>query len=138
MAIWVVFNVVLALLPLAVTPLLKLFSAGGALAFDQTLLRDGELFFFSSTLSAASIGKTFELFLRGSQSVNIYTFLGLLLTLLLSAICLGVALSIKINRVPTATSTLTDGDIKMANASVAVGFLAIILSFVSFYQGGFK
>lgn len=141
-AIWVVFNVVLALLPLAVTPLFKSFTAGG-FQFDRKLLRDGELFFFSSSLSAASIGKAFELFLKGEPSSDIFVFLMLLLTLLLSAICFGGAISAKINRENNVVANqpaggLTDGEKNTANASLVVAVLAILLSFVSFYQGGFK
>jgi len=144
-AIWVAFNVILALIPLGITPLFRGFlNAAGGFGLDRKLFRDGELFFYSSTLSAASIGKTFELFLRHQQTPRIYTFLGLLMTLLLSAICFGAAVSVKLNREnliatnPQMANTLTEGDKRLANASLAVSFLAVVLSFVSFYQGGFK
>lgn len=151
-AIWLVFNVVLALLPLAVTPLFRSFTAGG-FQVDRRLLRDGELFFFSSSLSAASIGKTFELFLKGEPATNIFVLLVLLLTLVFSAICFGGAVSAKINRenglaiqsagasaasAGAGAAGLTDGEKNTANISLVVAVVAALFSFVASYQGGFK
>lgn len=137
-ALWITFNVIVALIPLAVSPLLSDLT-GARIKYNWELLRDGELFFFSSTLTAAAIGKLVELSIREGVLINPLTFAGLIVTLLFSAICFGASVVKKRSPeiAPTGT-TAPPGGLKLAKTSAVVAVLAAICSFVAFYQGGFK
>lgn len=142
--IWLAFNVALALLPLLMTPLFEIFNDVPGTRFNRKQIRDGQLFFFSSSLSATSIGKWVELLMRRLPPPNVFTLVMLIVILLVSALCFGSALSKRIRRElvtrrrPAEVRTLTDGDKAIANTSVAVALLAVVFSFIAFYQGGFR
>jgi hypothetical protein len=143
--IWVVLNLVLSLLPLIFCILFKFF-------FDLSvtwiqILKEGELFLFSTTLSANTISK---LILPSPSDPNsagiislvypqlslskVYTLIGLGFALLFSVAIFGALSLIKFN---------SSNQVSVRNRNYAVGALSCatissLLSFVSFAQGGMK
>jgi hypothetical protein len=144
-ALWIVFNVIIALLPLALSPwLASAFDAN--VRYDWRLLRDGELFFFSSALVAAAMGKMVELDARGDAPIHVLTFLALCLILLSSAMCFGAAVAGKSAREGRkgrgkrggARNGAPPSGEKLAKASVLAAVGAVLCAFYAFYQGGFR
>ena len=81
---WILFNVILALFPLVLNAILLPLS-GGMIKWKD-LLKDGELFFFSTSITASSIG---SIFLKRPSNLAFSVVLGsFLVILLITSSCL--------------------------------------------------
>jgi hypothetical protein len=142
---WIVLNLVLALVPLFVSILFKFFFSLSVTWIQ--ILKEGELFLFSTTVSAnaisklvlptpsetSSLGKIALVFPQLSPD-KAFTLIGLILILLLSTIIFGAMSLIKFNNLKK---------IKVGNRNYTFGAFGCaatssILSYIAFVQGGMK
>lgn len=140
---WLVFNVVLALLPLIVNFFILTIIKNQQKPDSvwREILKEGELFIFSSTISASSIG---TLVFRGfstntanssvtGPSALILTIIisSLIIVLLLSTASFGISTFAKFVRQNTSSDVIFD-DKRLSNASLAIAILASLLSYSAF------
>ena len=126
---WFFFNVVLALLPLLLN--LMLIQVGSIKTNWSELLKDGELFFFSTTIAASSIGAL--LFQNPSSPVLAsVTSYFLMVILMISTGMFALSSFLKLKQMDVI-------DKKVFSASSAwCAVITIFLSYVAFIQGGMK
>jgi hypothetical protein len=126
---WLFFNVILALLPLLLN--LILVKIGKVSTDRAELLKDGELFFFSTTIAASSVGTL--LFQSPSNPIIASIVSYFLMTIIMISTGL-FALSSFLKL------TKTEGIDKkiFSDSSVLCAAITIILSYFAFVQGGMK
>lgn len=143
---WFFINVVLALLPLIINlVVISMFKDNERRKWKWiNLFRDGELFFFSSTISATSIS---ELVLRDIQTsasnqisasnleyIHTFTLLPLMLVLLLSTVIFGCSAYTKLQEQLSGQQDSLLDDFRFSYGSIACAIAAIILGYVAFVQ----
>lgn len=127
---WFFFNVVLALLPLLLN--LILIRVGNIKTNWPELLKDGELFFFSTAISASSIG-TLLFQHPSSPLVASITSYFLILILIVSTGMFALSSFMKLKQMDDVIDKKVFG---LISAWCAV--IAIIISYIAFIQGGMK
>lgn len=139
---WFFINVVLALLPLIINlVVVSMFKEEERRKWKWiNLFRDGELFFFSSTISATSVS---ELVLGESQAstnnigyIHTLTLLPLMLVLLLSTVIFGCSAYTKLQEQLSGKGDSLLDDLRFSYGSVACAIASIILGYVAFLQSG--
>lgn len=145
---WFFINVVLALLPLIINlVVISMFKEEERRKWKWiSLFRDGELFFFSSTISATSIS---ELVLGNNQSstnsnvtndnvayVHTFTLLPLMLVLVVSTVIFGCAAYIKLQEQLSGKGNSLLDDFRFSYGSVACAIASTILGYIAFLQSG--
>ena len=122
---WVFFNVILALVPL----LLNFFLVKVARVTTtwHKMLKDGELYIFSSTIAAASIGKEF-LDSSSKDLTSTVTVFALIIILMLSAAMFSLSSFLKFREESCLDEKLFSG------GSISCAIVAGILSYVVFVQ----
>ena len=137
---WFFINVVLALLPLIINlVIVSMFKEEERRKWQWiNLFRDGELFFFSSTISATSIS---ELVLGSNQSstnnigyIHTFTLLPLMLVLLLSTVIFGCSAYTKLQKQLSGKGDSLLDDLRFSYGSVACAIASMILGYVAFLQ----
>jgi hypothetical protein len=126
---WFFFNVVLALLPLLLN--LILIQVGSIKTNWSELLKDGELFFFSTTIAASSIG---ALLFQSPSSLIVASITSYILIaiLMISTGMFALSSFLKLKQMDVI-------DKKVFSASSALcAIVTICLSYVAFVQGGMK
>lgn len=126
---WFFFNIVLALLPLLLN--LMLIKVGSVKTNWSELLKDGELFFFSTTIAASSIGTL--LFQEPSSPIiaSLVSYF-LMVILMISTGMFALSSFLKLKQMDVI-------DKKIFSASSAwCAVLTIVLSYFAFVQGGMK
>ncbi|MDJ0661123.1 MAG: hypothetical protein QNJ42_16780 [Crocosphaera sp.] len=136
---WLFFNVILALLPLLVNLLLIFLIPHQERQQWKwiALVKEGELFFFSSTLAAIEIGDIFQnnnlSQSTESELVSTFTLISLLLVLLLSSIIFGCSALMKIQgQLSGSRYPYLFDEEKFAIGSITCAIMAIILSLIAF------
>jgi hypothetical protein len=141
---WIVLNLVLALVPLFVSILFKFFFSLPVTWIQ--ILKEGELFLFSTTVSANAISKLvlpapetngvgkISLALPQLSADKAFTLIGLILILLLSTILFGALSLIKFNNL----KKIKVGDRNYTLGALGCAATSSILSYVAFAQGGMK
>jgi hypothetical protein len=124
---WILFNVILALFPLLFNAVLLPLS--GEMLKWKDLLKDGELFFFSTSITASSIG---TLFLKRPSNLALSVTLGsFLVILLVTSSCLfSLASFQKIKQIDFLDRQL------YAVSSVWCSSFAVLLGYLAFCLGG--
>jgi hypothetical protein len=143
---WIILNLVLAIIPLILSIVLRFLFGFPATWIE--ILKEGELFLFSTTISANSIGKLvlptpseanavgkISLVLPQLSTDKAFTLIGLFLTLLCSAMIFGAFSLVKFSR-NSNTFAVTDRNYAVAALSCAT--MAFVLSYAAFNQGGMK
>lgn len=111
---WIVFNVVVALVPVALAFFVVRMFRLRVRWFE--ILKDGELFIYSSTLSAATIG-SMVMDSKLQRTGPFLVFWALILLLMGSSVIFGVLSYLKFtNRTPTSVRTVSAGSIICAAA----------------------
>lgn len=129
---WLTFNIVIALLPLVASALIVILIK---LPIHWTwVLRDGELFFFSTAVSATSLGKlTTSLNLQANT-----TFYSCLLTAIVSATVFGMTSYLKLQRGLDIEEIEKEDSqtsyARLSGASVTFAILSIGLSYSAFFM----
>ncbi len=136
---WFFINVVLALLPLIVNlVVISMFKEEERRKWKWvSLFRDGELFFFSSTISATSMSEV----VLGNKSnspnlgyLHTFTLLPIMLVLLLSTVIFGCAAYTKLQKQLTGKGDSLLDDFRFSYGSVACAIASVILGYVAFLQ----
>lgn len=126
---WFFFNVILALMPVVVN-----FVLVRMVKIDTSwyrILKDGELFIFSSTISASSIG-TAIIQRQSGSSVTTVTICALLIVLMLSAAMFAVSSYFKFKQ------EIPPDERLFGVSSVYCAALAVLLSYIVAASGGIK
>ena len=121
---WIFFNVILALVPLALG-FFFVYVMKIAKTKWHAILKDGELYIFSTTLSASSIG-TAIIRAKSVELTLAVIIIGLFLTLILSTALFALASSFRL------TQTAPPDEMAFAVTSLFCAVTASILSFVAF------
>lgn len=126
---WFFFNVILALLPLFLN--LMLIQVGSIKTNWSELLKDGELFFFSTTISASSIGAL--LFQKPSNpiaaSVTIYF---LMVILMISTGMFALSSFLKLKQMDVINKKI------FSSSSAWCAVITVLFSYFAFIQGSTK
>ncbi len=127
---WVFFNVILALLPIFIGFFIAKMVDTPANWVD--LLKNGELFFFSTIISASSIHKTIGMNWMQCSLTFYLSFLSLLLILICSPLLLGATSYLKIKNGASTPEPETSSQLIYRRFSItSIGFaaLSVILGF---------
>lgn len=126
---WIFFNVVMALFPLLLNFILT--RVGNMQIGLVDLLKDGELFFFSTAISASAIG---TLFSERPSDLATAVVLGclLLVILIISTGLFSLRSFLKLKQMDVLDARI------FGKASVWCSLIAVILSYLTFVQGGMK
>ena len=123
---WVFFSVVLALMPIAVNRLLARINQLPLSWID--LLKDGELFFFSAFLSAASLGALLS-HRSGHPVLEAIVICALILIFFVASILFAVARYFKLNSLePKDGAFFGKGSVLCALLAAALGFTTFLLT----------
>lgn len=139
---WFFINVVLALLPLIINLIVvSMFKEEERRKWKWiNLFRDGELFFFSSTISATSVSELVLGEKQGSTNnigyIHAFTLLPLMLVLLLSTVIFGCSAYTKLQEQLSGKGDSLLDDLRFSYGSVACAIASIILGYVAFLQSG--
>jgi len=126
---WLFFNVVLALLPLLLN--LILVKIGNVTTDRAELLKDGELFFFSTTIAAASIGTL--LFQNPSNPLVASVVSYFLMTIIMISTGLFALSSfLKLKKMDVIDKKI------FSDSSAWCAVVTVVLSYFAFVQGGMK
>jgi|GEM_PF-5796759 len=126
---WIFFNVILALFPLILNSIIVPISSEKIQWKD--LLKDGELFFFSTSITASSIG---TLFLKRPSNIALAVLVGslLIIVLVMSSCLFSLASFQKIKQIDFLDKEL------YAISSVWCSVAAAILGYLTFALGGMQ
>ena len=137
---WVFINVIFALLPLIINLIVvSMFREEERNKWKWiTLFKNGELFFFSSTISASSMS---ELVLNDTSNltndvgyVHLFILLPLMIVLILSTVIFGCSAYIKLQeQISGEVNSLLD-DFRFSYGSIACAVTSIILGYMSFLE----
>jgi hypothetical protein len=126
---WLFFNVILALLPLLLN--LILVKIGQVSTDRAELLKDGELFFFSTTIAASSVGTL--LFQSPSNPIIASVVSYLLMTIIMVSTGLFALSSfLKLKKMDVIDKKV------FSSSSAWCAFITVVLSYFAFVQGGMK
>ncbi|MBD1853000.1 hypothetical protein H6F87_23945 [Cyanobacteria bacterium FACHB-502] len=126
---WLFFNVILALLPLLLN--LILVKIGKVTTDRAELLKDGELFFFSTTIAASSVGSL--LFQSPSNPI----FASIVSYLLMTIIMISTGLFALSSFLKLKKMEAIDKQV-FSDSSAWCAAITIALSYFAFVQGGMK
>lgn len=126
---WLFFNVILSLLPLALNAILVV--VGRVTTSWPEMLKDGELFFFSTAISASSIGGLLFQVPSNKVVAAIVTYL-LMTILMISTGMFALSSFMKLKQIDAIDKTV------FGASSAWCAIFTIILSYIAFVLGGSK
>jgi len=126
---WLFFNVILALLPLLLN--LILVKIGKVTTDRAELLKDGELFFFSTTIAASSVG---TLLFQSSANPIIASVVSyfLMTIIMVSTGLFALSSFLKLKKMDVIDKKV------FSDSSAWCAIITIIFSYFAFVQGGMK
>jgi len=126
---WLFFNVILALLPLLLN--LILVKIGKVTTDRAELLKDGELFFFSTSIAAASVG-TLLFQIPSNLIIASIVWYCLITIIMVSTGLFALSSFLKLKKMDVIDKKV------FSDSSAWCAIITIILSYFAFVQGGMK